>query len=60
MKKKDIEWLKEHKPWRYDELYGDPVTGRTYDDGTDFFLAIFIAIIIIILITAVVTLIIKF
>ena len=37
MNKEDREYLKEHEPWRYDDLYGDPVTGCTEPGGTETF-----------------------
>tara|TARA_B110000908_G_scaffold145861_1_gene176440 strand:+ start:42 stop:224 length:183 start_codon:yes stop_codon:yes gene_type:complete len=46
MKKKDREWLKKNKPWRYDDLYGDPVTGHI-DAGGDFFKAVICIIVVI-------------
>lgn len=33
MKKEDIKWLKENEPWRYDDLFGDPVTGFSNEDN---------------------------
>lgn len=33
MTKEDKQWLKENEPWNYDALYGDPVTGKSDNDG---------------------------
>ena len=37
-------WLKENEPWRYDDLYGDPVTGFSGSDNGDCFEIVFILI----------------
>jgi hypothetical protein len=46
MKKEEKDYLKEHAPWDYDSLYGDPVTGRTGIDttGVEVFFIVLIAL----------------
>jgi hypothetical protein len=46
MTKEEKDYLKEHRPWEYEALYGDPVTGRTDVDttGVEVFFIILIAL----------------
>jgi hypothetical protein len=34
MTKKEKKWLKENEPWRYDELFSDPVSEQTDSSST--------------------------
>ena len=38
-------WLKKNKPWEYDALYGDPVTGKNNSNENGCLSVIFIGII---------------
>jgi hypothetical protein len=46
MTKEEKQWLKENEPWRYDDLFGDPVTGNTNTNtaGAEVFFIILIAL----------------
>ena len=45
MTKEEKDYLKENEPWRYDDLFSDPVTGQTNSSST--FLEAVIALIIV-------------
>jgi hypothetical protein len=45
MTKEEKDYLKEHRPWEYEALYGDPVTGQTdIDTSIEVWLIIFLAL----------------
>ena len=49
MTKEEKDYLKEHAPWDYDDLFSDPVTGQTNSSST--FLETVIALLVVGVIT---------
>lgn len=43
--KEEIKRLKEEEPWKYEALYGDPITGQTTSDSNGCAEVFFIALI---------------